>query len=170
MVRRLGGRWGVCCAAVVVLWAAWFLLGGPLLYVSDGKRYLVELRYDGVAWDWGQESGFVLPRYFRGVRLRSAPGVLGRRGGLTLDYFKVRSWQVGQQEGVFLPSWPAVAVVLVVWAALVRRHWRAPTAPGACATCGYNLTGNVSGRCPECGTPVPSSDVEKGDRCVPPGS
>ena len=24
--------------------------------------------------------------------------------------------------------------------------------PNDCVTCGYNLTGNVSGRCPECGT------------------
>jgi len=24
--------------------------------------------------------------------------------------------------------------------------------PGHWQTCGYNLTGNVSGRCPECGT------------------
>ncbi|MCG8403573.1 MAG: hypothetical protein MI923_00100 [Phycisphaerales bacterium] len=26
---------------------------------------------------------------------------------------------------------------------------------GLCATCGYNLTGNASGICPECGTPIP---------------
>ncbi len=25
--------------------------------------------------------------------------------------------------------------------------------PGHCRTCGHNLTGNVSGICPECGTP-----------------
>ena len=25
--------------------------------------------------------------------------------------------------------------------------------PGHCLKCGYNLTGNVSGICPECGTP-----------------
>src|SRR5436190_7739532 len=25
--------------------------------------------------------------------------------------------------------------------------------PGTCHTCGYNLRGNVSGICPECGTP-----------------
>jgi hypothetical protein len=25
---------------------------------------------------------------------------------------------------------------------------------GCCPTCGYNLTGNLSGMCPECGTPV----------------
>ena len=24
--------------------------------------------------------------------------------------------------------------------------------PGCCSSCGYDLTGNVSGRCPECGT------------------
>ena len=27
--------------------------------------------------------------------------------------------------------------------------------PGVCPTCSYNLTGNISGTCPECGTPVP---------------
>jgi hypothetical protein len=27
----------------------------------------------------------------------------------------------------------------------------------ACVACGYNLTGNVSGVCPECGTSIPSS-------------
>jgi len=30
--------------------------------------------------------------------------------------------------------------------------------PCECSKCGYNLTGNVSGRCPECGTPVQSVD------------
>jgi hypothetical protein len=29
---------------------------------------------------------------------------------------------------------------------------------GTCGVCGYNLTGNVSGTCPECGTPVPAGD------------
>ncbi len=27
---------------------------------------------------------------------------------------------------------------------------------GCCGKCGYDLTGNVSGRCPECGTEVPN--------------
>ncbi len=29
-----------------------------------------------------------------------------------------------------------------------------PHPPGHCKNCGYNLTGNVSGICPECGTPA----------------
>ena len=32
---------------------------------------------------------------------------------------------------------------------LPRRH-----RPGHCSKCDYDLTGNVSGRCPECGTKV----------------
>jgi hypothetical protein len=31
--------------------------------------------------------------------------------------------------------------------------WRRPR-PGCCQGCGYDLTGNVSGRCPECGRPT----------------
>ena len=31
------------------------------------------------------------------------------------------------------------------------RSWRARHAMRACRTCGYDLTGNVSGVCPECG-------------------
>ncbi len=29
-----------------------------------------------------------------------------------------------------------------------------------CTTCGYNLTGNVSGICPECGTPIPAKKAQ----------
>ncbi len=29
-----------------------------------------------------------------------------------------------------------------------------PPRPGHCQNCGYNLTGNTSGRCPECGERV----------------
>ena len=51
---------------------------------------------------------------------------------------------------LIIPVWPLVPVVLVVTAVRLRRDLRIP--PGHCQRCGYDLTGNVSGRCPECGT------------------
>jgi hypothetical protein len=35
------------------------------------------------------------------------------------------------------------------------RRWRSRNQWDKCRECGYNLTGNVSGICPECGTPLP---------------
>ncbi|MCB9850951.1 MAG: hypothetical protein H6817_09645 [Phycisphaerales bacterium] len=32
--------------------------------------------------------------------------------------------------------------------------WRKHRAPGSCSQCGYDLTGNTSGVCPECGRPT----------------
>jgi hypothetical protein len=49
-----------------------------------------------------------------------------------------------------------VAAVVTVLVGISRRFlWQFQRPPGSCAHCGYDLTGNVSGICPECGTPVP---------------
>jgi hypothetical protein len=55
---------------------------------------------------------------------------------------------------VYVPLWllllaTGVPTALLFW----RDRRRIP--PGHCQTCGYDLTGNVSGRCPECGSPCP---------------
>jgi hypothetical protein len=42
-------------------------------------------------------------------------------------------------------------VAMIMCEAVMMRRRRAPVGPPTCAACGYNLTGNVSGRCPECG-------------------
>lgn len=48
---------------------------------------------------------------------------------------------------ILLSVWPACAYTL----ARIRRAMR--TRRGQCLECGYDLTGNVSGVCPECGKP-----------------
>jgi hypothetical protein len=57
-----------------------------------------------------------------------------------------------------LPAVAGVAMVVVVLLAglrrAARRRWR--LANGICIACGYDLTGNVSGKCPECGVAVPT--------------
>jgi hypothetical protein len=57
---------------------------------------------------------------------------------------------------VTIPFWflcvPASALPLMwTYRRLIRNRLR----PNHCKSCGYNLAGNASGVCPECGTPIP---------------
>ena len=63
----------------------------------------------------------------------------------------------GQTRGTWgqcfvAPLWCLALVALIPTVFLWWRDRRIP--PGFCERCGYNLTGNVSGRCPECGTAI----------------
>jgi hypothetical protein len=73
-------------------------------------------------------------------------------------------WQFGFLSGstslvggfiLFFPLWcPTIAFLippLLWWRSRFRRRRRR----GACTCCGYSLTANTSGVCPECGTAVP---------------
>jgi len=56
----------------------------------------------------------------------------------------------------------ATAVLPLLWCgAFLSSRMRRRRSPedGACGNCGYNLTGNVSGVCPECGTAIVISNV-----------
>ncbi|MBN1511548.1 MAG: hypothetical protein JXB13_05995 [Phycisphaerae bacterium] len=54
------------------------------------------------------------------------------------------------------PEFWVIAAVVVGFAALVRfvPETRSTRGPNRCRHCDYDLTGNVSGRCPECGTEI----------------
>jgi hypothetical protein len=47
---------------------------------------------------------------------------------------------------------------------ILKRIRRRRGNKGSCPTCGYDLTGNTSGVCPECGTPVAKEPAEKSPR------
>lgn len=78
---------------------------------------------------------------------------------LVVLYAALDSW--------FFPGWPvkaafgviAAITVTLVYAAVRTIYyclrWRVVEADGRyCADCGYDLTGNTSGTCPECGVPI----------------
>ena len=72
-----------------------------------------------------------------------------------------REYDVGRGLHAQFPLWFAI-VVLWIWpcAVLVRgpmRRWRRRR-KGLCLRCGFDLTGNVSGTCPECGYAPHSGD------------
>ena len=58
--------------------------------------------------------------------------------------------------------WALTGILPMAWLWRWRRnrHLKSDGMPH-CAKCDYNLTGNVSGICPECGTPIPADLVRK---------
>lgn len=82
-----------------------------------------------------------------------------------------------QRWSIYLPFWlPFVFFLLLplAWLLLRLRRFakRLKIKGGFCPTCGYNLTGNVSGRCPECGAAfersrptVVTSQVQRSPLC-----
>jgi len=56
---------------------------------------------------------------------------------------------------VLLVTWPYPALCLIIRPWRRRRRRR----EGHCPKCGYNLKGNVSGVCPECGRPPAKSEI-----------
>jgi len=58
--------------------------------------------------------------------------------------------------GVLLPHWLLAGLTAILPILFGIRLWRRRARKDRCPACGYNLTANTSGTCPECGAPVPS--------------
>jgi predicted amidophosphoribosyltransferase len=58
-----------------------------------------------------------------------------------------------------LPFWLPFAAITIPTALLSWRD-RRRCLPNHCQSCNYNLTGNTSGTCPECGAPISKDDKE----------
>ncbi|MFO0840446.1 MAG: OPT family oligopeptide transporter [Phycisphaerae bacterium] len=98
-------------------------------------------------------------------------GLIGPRAGLSLLLgaliaFGVLAPWVAEQGIVPIAKarsdwlvWPGVTLMVVAsmtsfafsWKSIVRTFVGSRAQPDKCSTCGYDLTGNISGRCPECG-------------------
>ncbi len=90
-------------------------------------------------------------------------GVLGERKSVlpAFDAVTYERWQIERLPDfsglavvrtarAWVPLWIPFLIIAIPTVYLIyrdRRRFR----PGHCEECGYNLTGNVSGTCPECG-------------------
>jgi hypothetical protein len=101
-------------------------------------------------------------------------GYLGRAGGvmatsglllITTDSVSpggLQVWAHASRALYWLPSTSGPFVTIPLWPLFVAAFipsaigWRRSRRrrPGHCRKCRYDLTGNLSGICPECGTPV----------------
>ncbi len=73
------------------------------------------------------------------------------------------TWRTGVSEWLVSLWIPFAGSAIYPFATLVL-WWRRRPPPGHCQDCGYDLTGNVSGVCPECGTGVDPGAPAKGEK------
>jgi hypothetical protein len=125
------------CAAILAVgitsawWqACWNRQGGPLVSLSAG------LVYFSLEEGQGPSPGWI-------ARLEKPAVVYWPRYPL--------KWELSRHT-VCCPLWLLFLFAIVPTGIL---WWRdRPTRIACCQVCGYDLTGNVSGRCPECGADV----------------
>jgi hypothetical protein len=135
--------------------------------IYDDNRYFLDLSR-GVVFI-GYENQHLPPspklitflKRMEGVRTtKTAP--FGRYGKITIPIFqglgfKYGIWWMGNAEfgrGLIIPLW-FITGIFALLPLLALNRWRTRPqrrlAAGLCAVCGYDLTANVSGVCPECG-------------------
>ena len=88
------------------------------------------------------------------------PAMATDRGWLGFRYIVVRKFE--ETRFIIVFPWWVVAGALSLLPArwiITRYRNRHRRGPGDCPVCGYDLTSNVSGVCPECGTPAPTEPL-----------
>lgn len=137
-------KWVSTAACAIVLFA-WLLSAYRVIFV-DGPA-LVSLGGGELSVMWWARAPHT--DLTCGARCLAQPMFIPRRALGTLTY---------NPELLILdvPVWSA-SVLLALPTALLWYLDRRRDRPGFCPDCGYNLTGNITGRCPECGTPTPAS-------------
>ena len=84
-----------------------------------------------------------------GITVKFEPTLMPIGGG----YIAMGNERGGSSRTVSWALWPIPAAVLLP-SLVLRQLRRQRYLPGFCRNCQYNLTGNVSGICPECGMPI----------------
>jgi hypothetical protein len=155
----------VPCAAASVLWSRGRSLPHDY-WASAGSNWVVGLAFDHDAFYFYQVTGWPY-RFSAGVTHTSGASPLDStvlslpRGARAWERFGLRYVSAGggtrsvRQRLLVVPAWQASAALGAVPHALgarrLARFIRRRPGPGHCPSCGYDLTGNVSGVCPECG-------------------
>lgn len=67
--------------------------------------------------------------------------------------------EIGRIRLYVIPHWLMTAIAWTAFVILWRKARKPPV--GHCQECGYNLTGNISGKCPECNAEVPEKRARK---------
>ncbi len=147
MIRRLL-KWAGSAASLLLL-AAWLVSGtrGLQLEGSRGNGVCFVAGWCTIRWGVTAENAQIAKK--AGYHIGGIAMVQPRFGRLEWAW---RPW-LANSVGVTVPGWYPIGLIgpftaLFWW--LDRRRLR----PGQCSGCGYDLTGNISGTCPECGQAI----------------
>ena len=149
------------CAIIMILWGT--SLRWCIRYDDIGRTDYYFTCFDGCIY-W--QSYPSMPK------LRTFESLLGSQP-LLFPNPKLHPWPSFSRLGLVTPRWSTKGSVPTVripfWLPLVmaagvflglcKSNKRAE--PNSCEDCHYDLTGNISGICPECGTPIPKETQEK---------
>ena len=162
-ISIMSGRWrvwrvakwaglGVCCLILTAWGLVVDFVGGCDRCIEYlGSNNYVILTPGVVVWWWGDVVDPTAALGWRIRRFGSIPLPWRQRFGLALPFTSSRG---PGKLVVSIPLWTLLCLVgaptaLMFW----LDHHRRPK-PGHCRTCGYNLTGNESGICSECGCKI----------------
>ena len=171
-IRVVGGRASrivsrglvAACVLVGASWPVSFLLYVEGVWRPDWAEFRLSAGVcDGAVratWARGTLLGVSLPGPSFDVRVTPSSAVHRESDAGWMP--QISRWSGGGVTLLTIPFWFVMAF-LAVLAATVWLWQRRRTPPdGHCYVCGYNLTGNVSGVCPECGAEVWPSGVGGG--------
>ncbi|HSZ60129.1 MAG TPA: hypothetical protein VK797_31080 [Tepidisphaeraceae bacterium] len=122
---------------------------------------------EGRSWSWQRTVPIGTLAYFRSgnvVHETVAIDAAGFYVGSCAHGGPSGSWVQFNTFVLAVPLWACMVVLLILPVAWVRARLDRVARAGRCQICGYDLTGNTSGTCPECGTPVPKVHDEKSPR------
>jgi hypothetical protein len=148
------------CALILVTWTVSLAL--RLEGAVGGERWMLGFALDRGAVGAGLDSALpkgvvperptVLGLRLLGWNVHAAFASWSRQFSLPKIQSRASPFPGASYTRAVVPLWVPF-LVAALGTAIVWRRRRDPASP-RCFRCGYNLTGNVSGRCPECGTPV----------------
>ncbi len=133
---RRRGRWIGPILIALFGAAFWYSREHACEWIAPSDKIIIDLRAGAIGAYWKST-----------IRWNGPP----QRGFRTFRHSTPLHWKPWARNwGFCLPLW----IPLTLLAALTAWGWLPirPYPPGRCMRCGYDLTGNTTGRCPECGS------------------
>src|SRR5579859_2543273 len=112
---------------------------------KSGQTLLPDSDFHAEAWrnSWPMDGWRDVPSGFEILSYETSPSGSVYDQLIVPDRYLIALFAV-------LPACGALRLMFVIWRTMTRKA-------GACYGCGYDLTGNTSGVCPECGRPLPGA-------------